>query len=51
MPPPPIAWAATTSGLKRTGPSLPSMTTPTTKASQPPGDKSRGWIPMKMNTK
>ncbi len=48
---PQIAWMATISGRRRTGSSLPSTTTPVTKASQPPGDKSRGWIPMKMNTK
>ncbi len=29
----------------------PSRTTPATKASQPPGDKSQGWLPMKTNTK
>ncbi len=29
----------------------PSQTTPATKASQPPGDKSRGWILMNTNTR
>jgi hypothetical protein len=45
-PPPPIAWAAATTGLKRTGSSLPNMTMPATKASQPPADKSQDWIPI-----
>jgi hypothetical protein len=48
---PQIAWAAMATGCGRTGSSLPSMTMPATKAGQPPGDKSRGWIPMKTNTK
>ncbi len=39
MQPPQIAWAVTTSGRKQTGSSLPSRTTPATKASQPPGDR------------